>query len=172
MPCGFYACSQCPSDIFPRNHPWFVASILLMHVLTVRSSKNMQLSNLAHIKYVRSLKLAGAFTAIAMLAACSSLPPPVEQMAVTRTTVERVSSAPSAVDAAPVELSQAREKLARAERAMHEHLMAQRVALKKLRRSRARSSASTAAASTAAASATAASTTAKPPPPKERRHAR
>ena len=55
-----------------------------------------------------------------ILAACSTAPPPVEQMAVTRTTVERVSSAPNAVDAAPVELSQAREKLARAERAMVE----------------------------------------------------
>ncbi len=68
----------------------------------------------------RTIKLAGVFTVAATLAACSSLPPPVEQMAVTRTTVERVSSAPNAVDAAPVELSQAREKLARAERAMNE----------------------------------------------------
>ena len=68
----------------------------------------------------RVFKLRGAFTTAATLAACSSLPPPVEQMAVTRTTVERVSSAPNAVDAAPVELSQARDKLARAERAMNE----------------------------------------------------
>lgn len=66
------------------------------------------------------LKLASVFTAAVTLAACSSLPPPVEQMAVTRTTVERVSSAPNAVDAAPVELSQARDKLARAERAMND----------------------------------------------------
>ena len=80
----------------------------------------MQPSNFAPIRCVRPIKLAGAFAAIAMLAACSSLPPPVEQMAVTRTTVERVSSAPNAVDAAPVELSQAREKLARAERAMND----------------------------------------------------
>jgi predicted S18 family serine protease len=57
---------------------------------------------------------------VATLAACSSLPPPVEQMAITRSTVERVSSAPNAVDAAPVELNQAREKLARAERAMND----------------------------------------------------
>lgn len=68
----------------------------------------------------RACKVTGAVTAIALLAACSSVPPPVEQMAVTRTTVERVASAPSAVDAAPVELSQAREKLARAERAMND----------------------------------------------------
>jgi predicted S18 family serine protease len=68
----------------------------------------------------RILKLAGLVTAAATLTACSSLPPPVEQMAVTRTTVERVSSAPNAVDAAPVELSQARDKLTRAERAMND----------------------------------------------------
>jgi predicted S18 family serine protease len=60
------------------------------------------------------------FSVVATLAACSSLPPPVEQMAITRSTVERVSSAPNAVDAAPVELNQAREKLARAERAMND----------------------------------------------------
>lgn len=80
----------------------------------------MQRPNLAHVNCVRPLKLAGACTAMATLVACSSLPPPVEQMAVTRTTVERVSSAPNAVDAAPVELSHAREKLARAERAMND----------------------------------------------------
>ncbi len=80
----------------------------------------MRPSNRPPLKYVRSTKLLGTFTAAAMLTACSNLPPPVEQMAVTRTTVERVSSAPNAVDAAPVELSQAREKLARAERAMND----------------------------------------------------
>ncbi len=74
----------------------------------------------SHIKHSRQLKWVGVFTAAAMLVACSSVPPPVEQMAVSRTTVERVSSAPNAVDAAPVELSQAREKLARAERAMND----------------------------------------------------
>ena len=80
----------------------------------------MQPLNRARTQNHRPLKLAGAFTAVAMLAACSSLPPPVEQMAVSRTTVERVSSSPNAVDAAPVELSQAREKLSRAERAMND----------------------------------------------------
>ena len=80
----------------------------------------MQPLPLACNKCGRTFKLTAAIAAAAMLAACSSLPPPVEQMAVTRTTVERVSSAPNAVDAAPVELSQAREKLARAERAMND----------------------------------------------------
>ena len=72
------------------------------------------------VAQVRQIKCAGALTAAALLTACASVPPPVEQMAVTRTTVERVSSAPNAVDAAPVELSQARDKLARAERAMND----------------------------------------------------
>ena len=80
----------------------------------------MQYLSFAPGKYVRSLKLSGVCSAVALLAACASLPAPVEQMAVTRTTVERVSSAPNAVDAAPVELSQARDKLARAERAMND----------------------------------------------------
>lgn len=80
----------------------------------------MQLLNLAQTSDIDLLKRLGALAVATLLAACSSLPPPVEQMAVTRATVERVSSAPNAVDAAPVELSQAREKLARAERAMND----------------------------------------------------
>lgn len=80
----------------------------------------MHFLSLALAAQVRPVKCAGALTAAALLTACSSAPPPVEQMAVTRTTVERVSSVPNAVDAAPVALSQAREKLARAERAMNE----------------------------------------------------
>ena len=80
----------------------------------------MHASNFVGNQCRRAFKLTGSATAIALLAACSNLPPPVEQMAVTRATVERVASAPNAVDAAPVELSQAREKLARAERAMND----------------------------------------------------
>ena len=80
----------------------------------------MQLLSLAQTNDIYLFKRVGTLAVATLLAACSSLPPPVEQMAVTRTTVERVSSAPNAVDAAPVELSQAREKLARAERAMND----------------------------------------------------
>ena len=80
----------------------------------------MHPSHLIRIHCLRAVHLGGAIIAILTVAACSSLPPPVEQMAVTRTTVERVSSAPNAVDAAPVEMSQARDKLARAERAMND----------------------------------------------------
>jgi predicted S18 family serine protease len=83
-------------------------------------AENMQPLLFVRNQSGRILKLAGLVIAAATLTACSSLPPPVEQMAVTRTTVERVSSAPNAVDAAPVELSQARDKLTRAERAMND----------------------------------------------------
>ncbi|MFT3814986.1 MAG: DUF4398 domain-containing protein [Acidovorax sp.] len=58
--------------------------------------------------------LALAFT----LAACSSTPAPREQMAVAKTTVDRVTTEPDAAAAAPVELQSARDKLARAQRAM------------------------------------------------------
>lgn len=52
------------------------------------------------------------------LGACSSAPPPREEMAVARTTVNRVTAAPNTAAAAPVELQSARDKLASAERAM------------------------------------------------------
>lgn len=68
--------------------------------------------------------------AIFSLSACSSIPPPVEQIAVSRSAVERASSSPSAVDAAPVELQQARQKLDRAQLAMTEkdYVLARRMA--------------------------------------------
>ncbi|MFT3817841.1 MAG: DUF4398 domain-containing protein [Rubrivivax sp.] len=50
------------------------------------------------------------------LAACSSVPPPREQMAVSRAAVDKASG-PAAAEA-PVEIAAAREKLARANRAM------------------------------------------------------
>ncbi len=64
------------------------------------------------------------------LTACSSLPPPVEQMAVTKVAVDRASASPNAVEAAPVELQKAREKLDRAQRAMTEkdYVLARRMA--------------------------------------------
>lgn len=51
------------------------------------------------------------------LAACSSNPP-TEQMAVGRTTLQRVSAAPNVATDAPVELQLARDKWVRAEKAM------------------------------------------------------
>ncbi len=64
------------------------------------------------------------------LTACSTIPPPVEQMAVTKSAVDRASSSPNAVEAAPVELQKAREKLDRAQRAMNEkdYVLARRMA--------------------------------------------
>ena len=64
------------------------------------------------------------------LTACSTMPPPVEQMAVSKSAVDRASSSPNAVEAAPVELQKAREKLDRAQRAMTEkdYVLARRMA--------------------------------------------
>ena len=51
------------------------------------------------------------------LAACSSNPP-TEQMAIGRTTLQRVSAAPNVAADAPLELQMARDKWVRAEKAM------------------------------------------------------
>lgn len=64
------------------------------------------------------IRTTAAFLALGALAACSSTPAPTEQMAVTRTTLNRVSAAPAVATNAPVELQRAREKLVQAEKAM------------------------------------------------------
>ncbi|MBV7457826.1 DUF4398 domain-containing protein [Acidovorax sp. sif1233] len=64
------------------------------------------------------LRLTAAALALGALAACSSTPPPAEQMAVTRTTVNRVAAAPATATSAPVDLQRAQEKLILAEKAM------------------------------------------------------
>lgn len=64
------------------------------------------------------LRIAATVLALGALAACSSTPPPTEQMAVSRTTLTRVSAAPSVTATAPVELQRARDKLMTAEKAM------------------------------------------------------
>ena len=64
------------------------------------------------------IRTAAAALALGALAACSSTPAPTEQMAVTRTTVNRVAAAPAEATSAPVQLQQAREKLTQAEKAM------------------------------------------------------
>ncbi len=66
------------------------------------------------------IRTATAALALGALAACSSTPAPTEQMAVTRTTVNRVAAAPTVATSAPVQLQQAREKLIQAEKAMAE----------------------------------------------------
>ena len=65
-----------------------------------------------------TLRAGTAVLALAGLAACSSTPPPNEQMAVARTTVARVAAAPVVASTAPVDLRRAQEKLIQAERAM------------------------------------------------------
>ena len=67
---------------------------------------------------IAPIRIAIATLALGALAACSSTPPPTEQMAVSRTTLTRVSAAPSVTATAPVELQRARDKLMAAEKAM------------------------------------------------------
>lgn len=70
------------------------------------------------------LAIASAVVPVALLigvSGCSTVPaPPLEQMAVSRSAVERVSSSPNVADAAPVEMQLARQKLERAQRAMND----------------------------------------------------
>lgn len=66
------------------------------------------------------IRTATAALALGALAACSSTPAPTEQMAVSRTTVNRVAAAPAVATSAPAQLQQAREKLMQAEKAMAE----------------------------------------------------
>ena len=71
-----------------------------------------------------------AVLAAGTLAACSSTPPPNEEMAVGRTTLQRVSAAPNVAADAPVELQRARDKWVQAEKAMtdKDYVQARRLA--------------------------------------------
>lgn len=64
------------------------------------------------------IRTTAAALALSALAACSSTPAPTEQMAVTRTTVNRVAATPAVATNAPVDLQRAQEKLIQAEKAM------------------------------------------------------
>ena len=76
------------------------------------------------------LRTCVALLAAATLAACSSTPPPNEEMAVSRTTLPRVSAAPNVATDAPVELQRARDKWVQAEKAMtdKDYVQARRLA--------------------------------------------
>lgn len=64
-------------------------------------------------------RIALASLSLAALTACASRPPaPTEQMAVSRSTLTRVSAAPNVTATAPIELQRARDKLMLAEKAM------------------------------------------------------
>ena len=71
-----------------------------------------------------------AVLAAATLAACSSTPPPNEEMAVGRATLQRVSAAPNVAADAPIELQRARDKWVQAEKAMtdKDYVQARRLA--------------------------------------------
>lgn len=85
---------------------------------------------MTHSHPSRALLTAGVAGAVALLAACSSVPPPKEEMAVAKSTVERVTAAPGTAASAALELQAARDKLARAQRAMHDkdYVQARRLA--------------------------------------------
>ena len=71
------------------------------------------------------------FALLLGVSGCATVPaPPVEQMAVSRSAVEQVSSSPNVADAAPVEMQLARQKLERAQRAMNDkdYALARRMA--------------------------------------------
>lgn len=84
------------------------------------------------LKRLTEAAVAVQFAFLLVVAGCSTMPaPPVEQMAVSRAAVERVSSSPNVADAAPVELQQARQKFERAQRAMNDkdYALARRMAI-------------------------------------------
>ncbi len=76
------------------------------------------------------LRTCVALLAAATLAACSSTPPPNEEMSVSRTTLHRVFAAPNVATDAPVELQRARDKWVQAEKAMtdKDYVQARRLA--------------------------------------------
>lgn len=69
-----------------------------------------------------------AIAALSSLGACSSVPPPTEQMAVSRAAVERASG--PAASEAPLDLASARQKIERANVAMtnKDYLLARQLA--------------------------------------------
>ena len=76
------------------------------------------------------LRTCVALLGAATLAACSSTPPPNEEMAVSRSTLQRVSAAPKVAADAPMDLQRAREKFVQAEKAMSDkdYVQARRLA--------------------------------------------
>ena len=66
---------------------------------------------------MRSVQLAGLAAGAALLAACASVPPPKEQLAVTQSELREAQSA-GAATAASVELARARAKVEAAQAAM------------------------------------------------------
>ena len=76
------------------------------------------------------VRTTAAALVLGALAACASSPAPTEQMAVTRTTVNRVAAAPAVATSAPVDLQRAQQKLIQAEKALADgdHKNARRLA--------------------------------------------
>jgi len=110
-----YACLPgVPQQCINTRTPWWPAR----YVGTAYPTTSRGVHHTMHSSAL--IRTATAALALGALAACSSTPAPNEQMAVTRTTVNRVAAAPAVATSAPVQLQQAREKLMQAEKAMAE----------------------------------------------------
>lgn len=68
-------------------------------------------------KLKQALRMAGPVLALLVVAACASMPPPTAELAVSTAAVAHASDA-GASEAAPVDMTSARDKLARANKAM------------------------------------------------------
>jgi len=67
--------------------------------------------------FKQSLRMAAPVLALLALAACASLPPPTSELAVSTAAVAHAAGA-GAMEASPVDMTNARDKLARANKAM------------------------------------------------------
>ena len=65
----------------------------------------------------KTLRLVGPALALLMVAACASMPPPTSELAVSTAAVAHAAGA-GANEAAPIDMTSARDKLARANKAM------------------------------------------------------
>ncbi len=68
-------------------------------------------------KLKQTLRLAGPALALLLVAACASMPPPTSELAVSTAAVAHAAGA-GANEAAPIDMTSARDKLARANKAM------------------------------------------------------
>ena len=75
----------------------------------------------------KTLRLVGPALALLMVAACASMPPPTSELAVSTAAVAHAAGA-GANEAAPIDMTSARDKLARANKAMTDAARASKAA--------------------------------------------
>lgn len=68
-------------------------------------------------KLKQTLRMAGPVLALLLMAACASMPPPTSELAVSTAAVAHAAGA-GANESAPIDMTSARDKLARANKAM------------------------------------------------------